>query len=65
MHATEKNLRGLMGPAISKGSFKSMKLYTMAMVSSKIFCFVTSCTFVYNAVDVNKIATAFLLKPPP
>jgi len=40
-HATGKNLQGLMGPAISKGSFKSTKiiyhLTPLAMESSKIF----------------------------
>ena len=41
MHATEKYLQGLMGPAISEGSFKSTKtihhLTRLAMESSKIF----------------------------
>jgi len=40
-HATEKYLQGLMGPAISEGSFKSTKtmyhLTRLAMESSKIF----------------------------
>jgi len=29
------------------------------------FCSGSSCAFIYNAVDVNKIATAILLKLPP
>ena len=41
MHATGKYLQGLMGLAISKGSFKSAKtihhLTCLAMESSKIF----------------------------
>jgi len=40
-HATRKYLQGLMGPAISKGSFKSTKtiyhLTRLAMESSKTF----------------------------
>jgi len=40
-HATGKYLQGLMGPAISEGSFKSTKtiydLTRLAMESSKIF----------------------------
>ena len=40
-HATGKKLQGLMGPAISEGSFKSTKtiyhLTCLTMESSKIF----------------------------
>ena len=43
-HATKKYLQGLMGPAISEGSFKSTQtmhhLTHLAMESSKI-CFVS------------------------
>ena len=41
MHATRKYFQGLMGPAISEGSFKSTKtiyhLTRLAMESLKIF----------------------------
>jgi len=30
-HTTGRNLQGLMGPAISEGSFKSTKLYTILL----------------------------------
>ena len=77
MHATGKYLQGLMGPAISEGSFKSTKTI---IIPSKLPgygefenpCFVSVAwtvrvfsVFVYNAVGVNKIATAFLAKLPP
>jgi len=44
MHATGKHLQGLMRPAISKGSFKSTKLYTILLswlwrVRKSLFCF--------------------------
>ena len=56
MHSIGKYLQGLMGPAISKESFKSTKaiyhLTRLAMESLKI-------------IDVNKIATTFLAKLPP
>ena len=58
-----------MGPAISKGSFKSEKtihyLTCPSNESSKIFVSFLWPVFVYNAVDLNKIATAFLAIPPP
>ena len=68
-----KYLQGLMGPAISKGSFKSNKpCYSPGYGEFENLCFVSvawtvnvSRTFVYNAVDVNKIITAFLAKSPP
>ena len=43
----------------SYGEFKNVCFVSVAWTVS------VSCVFVYNAVDVNKIATAFLAKPPP
>jgi len=64
-----------MGPAISEGSFKSLKLIyhstRLAMESSKImFSSVAqmvsvSHVFVYSAIDVNKTAIVPLAKLPP
>jgi len=66
-------LQRLIGPAISKGSFKSTKLYILSYSPGygelENLCFVSiawtvsvSRVFVYNAVDIK---TAFLAKPPP
>ena len=41
------------------GEFKNLCFVSIALTVS------VSRVFVYNAVDVNKIATAFLAKPPP
>ena len=65
-------LQGLMGPAFSKRSFKSIPSYLPGYGEFENLCFVSmawimsvSHAFVYNAVDINKIATAFLAKLPP
>ena len=70
MHATGKYLQGLMGPAISEGSY--IPSYLPGYGEFKNLCFISvawmvsvSHAFVYNVVNVNKIATTFLAKPPP
>jgi len=62
MNATGKYSQGLMGPAISEGSFKLEKIYIPSYSPGygefKIcFIFVVSVSraFVYNAIDVNKL----------
>ena len=41
------------------GEFENVSFVSVAWTVS------VSRAFVYNAVDINKIATAFLAKPPP
>ena len=55
-----------------KGASNQPKLYTILLAWLWKVCFVSvawtvsvSRAFVYSAVDVNKIATAFLAKLPP
>ena len=77
----EKNLQRLIGPVISKGSFKSKKnkkknyapSYLPGYGECENLCWFlhvawtvsVSLAFVYNAADINKIATALLAKPSP
>ena len=63
------------GQQSAKEALNQQKIYTILVswiwrVQKSLFRSVAwtvsvSCVFVYNAVDVNKIATAFLAKPPP
>ena len=74
MHVTGKYLQGLMGQQSAKEASNQRKLYFILLTwlwrvqkSLLRFCSLNgecACVFVYNAVDVNKIATTFLAKPP-
>ena len=71
----ENMYKGWWGQQSVKKASNQQKLYTNLVAcygELENLCFVSvawtvsvSCTFVYNAVGVKKIATTFLVKPQP